>query len=613
MFLNQSIHQIIDNLHFKRFQTGFILLMCSLSYISSIAQNVSISHNGALPDSSAMLDVSSTNRGFLMPRMTKSQRESISDPANGLMVLQTNGSLGLYLYDSTITDWQHILDSAALYSYISLLDSDSTRIADSDGNTKIQTEETFNENVIRFDLGGTEYYTFKSGRINILNTGASVFLGNEAGLNDDLSNNGHVFIGNEAGKSNATGLRNTAIGNQAMLNASNNNNSIAIGHNAGLNMLGNTNVAIGNFSMGNSSNASGSVMLGWVAGEFSTGSSNVGIGSSVLQNNASGSENVAIGALAGSSSTGSRNIYLGWQAGSNASGSDKLYIENSNSSSPLIYGDFANDSIQINGKLHTTNGLIVSAGDIGFGTTSPTYKLEVVGSIGSDSLLTTSIFSKGFESNNYLKFVGNNDLQIKADDFISLSATKNVHLNLNGSTIFAATDSGVGIGTSTPNALLHLNGGDLLLDRDGSTDVTRTLTIQGAGPMGGNIFGRIVFKGYDASSGSFEYEGAAITARNLGSSNHGALSFWTRDTELKEWMRITRSGEVQIGPDTNTASLNVNGSITAVGSVDVGNTEAFYMGDPNTNGSWRIIRSGNNLNFERREGGVWVAKTAILP
>lgn len=613
MFFNQSSYQLAKENPFINLMKRFILVIFLFIHISVIAQNVSINESGALPDSSAMFDVSSTSKGFLMPRMTQTQRLAITDPANGLMVLQTNGSLGLYMYDSTITDWQHILDSAALYSYISLLDSDSTRIADSDGNTKIQTEETFNENVIRFDLGGTEYYTFKSGRINVLNTGASVFLGNEAGLNDDLSNNGHVFIGNEAGKSNATGLRNTAIGNQAMLNATNNNNSIAIGHNAGINMLGNTNVAIGNFSMGNSSNANGSVMLGWVAGEFSTGSNNVGLGSSALQNNASGSENVAIGALAGANSTGSGNIFVGWQAGNNATGSDNLYIENSNSSSPLIYGDFANDSIQINGKLHTTNGLIVSAGNAGFGTNSPNYKLEVAGSVGSDSLLTKSIFSKGFESNNYLKFIGNNDLQIKADDFISLSATKNVHLNLGGSTLFAATDSGVGIGTSTPNALLHLNGGDLLLDRDGSSDVTRTLTIQGAGALGSNVYGKIVFKGYDSSSGSFEYEGAAITARNLGSSNHGALGFWTRDTELKEWMRITRSGEVQIGPDANSANLNVNGSITAAGSVDIGSTEAFYMGDPNTNGTWRITISGNNLNFERREGGVWVAKTAIVP
>jgi hypothetical protein len=38
-----------------------------------------------------------------------------------------------------------------------------------------------------------------------------------------------------------------------------------------------------------------------------------------------------------------------------------------------------------------------------------------------------------------------------------------------------------------------------------------------------------------------------------------------------------------------------------------------YLGDPNTDGSWRIIQSGNNLAFERRESGVWVEKSSATP
>jgi hypothetical protein len=41
--------------------------------------------------------------------------------------------------------------------------------------------------------------------------------------------------------------------------------------------------------------------------------------------------------------------------------------------------------------------------------------------------------------------------------------------------------------------------------------------------------------------------------------------------------------------------------------------KAFYFGGTATEGSWRIIRSGSNLNFERREGGSWVSKSDILP
>lgn len=40
-------------------------------------------------------------------------------------------------------------------------------------------------------------------------------------------------------------------------------------------------------------------------------------------------------------------------------------------------------------------------------------------------------------------------------------------------------------------------------------------------------------------------------------------------------------------------------------------TKAFYFGDSTTDGSWRIIRSGDNLNFQRRVSGSWVDKSVI--
>ena len=45
----------------------------------------------------------------------------------------------------------------------------------------------------------------------------------------------------------------------------------------------------------------------------------------------------------------------------------------------------------------------------------------------------------------------------------------------------------------------------------------------------------------------------------------------------------------------------------------LGAADFAYFGDPATNGTWRIGRSGNNLNFERREAGLWVRKGAMLP
>lgn len=53
------------------------------------------------PDNSAMLEVNSTTKGLLAPRMTSAQRTAISSPAVGLLVYQTDGTDGFYYYDGT--------------------------------------------------------------------------------------------------------------------------------------------------------------------------------------------------------------------------------------------------------------------------------------------------------------------------------------------------------------------------------------------------------------------------------------------------------------------------------------------------------------------------------
>jgi hypothetical protein len=69
----------------------YTLLLSALLIIScnTIAQNIAINSTGALPDTSAMLDVSSTVKGFLAPRMTTAQQNAIPLPATGLMVFNT--------------------------------------------------------------------------------------------------------------------------------------------------------------------------------------------------------------------------------------------------------------------------------------------------------------------------------------------------------------------------------------------------------------------------------------------------------------------------------------------------------------------------------------------
>jgi hypothetical protein len=53
------------------------------------------------PDSSAILDVQSTTKGLLIPRLTLAQRIAITNPAKGLLVYQTDNTQGIYYYSGT--------------------------------------------------------------------------------------------------------------------------------------------------------------------------------------------------------------------------------------------------------------------------------------------------------------------------------------------------------------------------------------------------------------------------------------------------------------------------------------------------------------------------------
>lgn len=76
-----------------------------------IAQNVSITTDNSAPDASAMLDVKSTNKGMLIPRLTEAQRNLIASPATGLLVFQTDASDGFYFYNGTA--WVALIENGA--------------------------------------------------------------------------------------------------------------------------------------------------------------------------------------------------------------------------------------------------------------------------------------------------------------------------------------------------------------------------------------------------------------------------------------------------------------------------------------------------------------------
>jgi len=84
-----------------------VILLLSTSF--AMAQGVGVNDDNSTPDPSAMLDVKSTNKGMLVPRMTTAQRTSIAAPATGLLVFDnTSGSFWFY----TGTVWTELLAGA---------------------------------------------------------------------------------------------------------------------------------------------------------------------------------------------------------------------------------------------------------------------------------------------------------------------------------------------------------------------------------------------------------------------------------------------------------------------------------------------------------------------
>jgi hypothetical protein len=84
----------------------FLLMFLTICSGYPGLSQVSITTDGSAPDASAMLEINSTSKGLLIPRMTEAQRTSIGSPAAGLMVFQNNNTAGHYLYSGSA--WKRI-------------------------------------------------------------------------------------------------------------------------------------------------------------------------------------------------------------------------------------------------------------------------------------------------------------------------------------------------------------------------------------------------------------------------------------------------------------------------------------------------------------------------
>jgi hypothetical protein len=79
-----------------------IFTLCFVLIASIIfGQTNNVGIGTTTPNATAMLDVSSTTKGILIPRMTAVQKSAISSPATGLLIYQTDGTPGFYYYNGS--------------------------------------------------------------------------------------------------------------------------------------------------------------------------------------------------------------------------------------------------------------------------------------------------------------------------------------------------------------------------------------------------------------------------------------------------------------------------------------------------------------------------------
>ncbi len=312
----------------------YILLISFLVIQVGMVVGQSVGIGTDSPDSSAMLDITSTNKGVLVPRMTSAERDGISTPANGLMVYVITDS-SFYFYEGNT--WAKVGREGWLLSGNTGTTYGTNYIGTADGQD------------LMFKVNGQV-----AGRIEHTGT-QNTSLGFMA-LSSTIGGN-NTANGLYSLTANSTGYDNTAIGSLTLLNNTSGHYCTANGSQALVsNTSGSQNVANGYYSL----------VLN------TTGSHNTASGNRSLLSNTTGSYNAAFGSFA---DVASGNLINATAIGA------KAFVA-------------ANNSLVL-GSINGVNGATANT-HVGIGTTIPDTTLHIVGGLkyvdgnqGIDKVLTS--------------------------------------------------------------------------------------------------------------------------------------------------------------------------------------------------------------------------------
>lgn len=371
-----------------------LLIVTLLCVVSVFGQTVittsgeAINALGTPGDGSAMLDVSSTAKGMLIPRMTSTQRLAIPTPAIGLLVYQTSSpdegfwykaSSGWIYLNSSATSWAIIGNAGTVDGVNFIGTTDNVPLAIRVNNTNAGRIDNLlfnsfygyqcgNYNTSGFNNTASGYRALYANTIGNYNTAIGMYAlsTNIGGLNGvavgynsqryvnpkttnwdntntslgfqslcgsttPINNTGgfNTAIGREALLSNTSGNQNTATGYQALAGNTNGGQNTAYGYQSLLlNSSGNLNTAVGMYALNNNTKGFENCAGGFQSLSNNTkGYKNTAYGNNALLSNKTGFSNTAIGYSADVSADGLHNA-TAIGSGTVVNASDKVRIGN---------------------------------------------------------------------------------------------------------------------------------------------------------------------------------------------------------------------------------------------------------------------------------------------
>ena len=282
----------------------------------------------------------------------------------------------------------------------------------------------------------------------------------------------NIAIGSSSLSGNSTGKHNVAIGLEAM-KYSNGTANIAIGpyslQYAGA-VNGHNNVAIGYNSLNWLTSGRYNTSIGEASLLHSNGSSNAALGAFALHGTIMGNANTAVGYKSGkleslnSTTPYSGNVFLGHMAGFNSYENNKLYIANSDTDSPLIWGDF-------------NSGLVGFHGKVGIGTKNPQGNLHIYQNAAMASLVLNNSFVGSSSGDGLQLIVGQYGSSIiNRENQILYLGTYNTNI----ATLHPDGKFGIGLNGLPASSDLHIHKNDYV-----NTELQLTNTSTGYFPTDG--------------------------------------------------------------------------------------------------------------------------------